>query len=161
MGLTEMQADFLDRFLDSVESGKPNAYQAAKQAGYAESTAKNAGQDILESPRVRAELDRRLGEVERHGEFTIKRAIPVALTALIEIARNGRDDRARVNAAREILDRTSLIRREGKDVKGDFSADAIARIQNLLTSALKETLTPEQAVRVAKFIKEKLCAESE
>lgn len=150
--LTDKQAAFVDAFVVSM-----NAADAARTAGYADSTVHNATKNILSSPVVCGEIDRRLAEIERHGGWSLRHSIPVALSALVDVAESCKDGKARVNAAREILDRTGLIRREGKDVKGDLSADAIARIQNVLTSALKETLTPEQAARVGRFIKEKLC----
>lgn len=63
--LTHLQARFVDAF---IENGG-DAANAAREAGYAESTARNACGLILSSPSVRAEVDTRL-EALRHAALT-------------------------------------------------------------------------------------------
>jgi phage terminase small subunit len=158
--LTDMQTAFLDAYLESMSLGRPNMYASAKAAGYSEAVARNARADILDSPHVQAELDRRLADTEKEGARTIKRAIPTALNALIQIAEQGTDDRARVNAARELLDRTGLIRREGKDVTQGMSEEAKAQMTALLSEAVRANLSAADADRLMAWFEERVGVET-
>ena len=154
--LTDMQMAFVDAYLESLARGRPNMYASAIQAGYAEASARKARVAILDSPPVQAEIDLRIADTEREGARTIKRAIPTALNALIEIAERGTDDRARVNAARELLDRTGLIRREGKDVTQGMSEEVKAQMTALLSEAVRENLSAGDADKLMEWFEERV-----
>ena len=149
--LNERQAVFVEAYVESM-----NAYQSAIKAGYSESTAKNAYRALLESATVCAAIEKRLGEIEKQGDWTVRRSIPVALTTLVDVAQHCKDGKARVNASREILDRTKLIRREGKEVNHGLSAEVLQEILAALERVVDKVLAPQQADKFMEALTEEL-----
>jgi len=151
--LTTKQAAFIDAYLASAETGRPDPCGAARRAGYSTATAEHARRDVLESQAVQAELERRLGDVEAGGHHSLRQAIPAALSTLIAVATKGASESARVTAAREILDRTGLTRSEGKSIATDSGGAALVA---QLARVVQEVLPPEQCDRLLAALDDEL-----
>ena len=149
--LTERQAAFVVAYVETM-----NAKEAARRAGYADATAKNAHTNLLQSAVVVAAIEERLGQIKQRGEWTLRHSIPVAVSTLVDVARNSKDDRARVSAAREILDRTSLIRRKANDVRTTTSATLVREVLDVMTKVVDAALAPPEAHKLLAELSQEL-----
>ncbi len=92
--LTQRQAEFVARY---VECGDP--VQAAIDSGYSVTTAKAAGTEILNSPRVALEVAR----------LRLARDVPMALGVLRHLAEHATSERVRMDSATRLLDRAGIV----------------------------------------------------
>src|SRR5258708_37986018 len=95
--LTERQSEFVARY---VECGDPVA--AAIQSGYSATTAKAAGTEILNSPRVAF-------EIARAARLRLARDVPMALGTLRYLAEHAISERGRMDSATRLLDRAGVV----------------------------------------------------
>ncbi len=94
-GLTGMQWGFVQAY---VQSGNSNATKAARQAGYAADNCRQAGYRLMQNPAVqRALMNLTAATLSGHA--------PMALKTMALLARNGRSEFVRQQAAADILDR--------------------------------------------------------
>lgn len=97
-GLTEMQHAFCVNY---VRSGTGNATQAARQAGYAQSSAAGVGWSLLHRADCQAHI-RNLTAV------TLSSSAPIAALVMRKLALTAKSDFVRQTAAADILDRTGF-----------------------------------------------------
>jgi len=95
--LTQRQAEFVARY---VECGDP--VQAAIDSGYSTTTAKAAGTEILNSPRVAL-------EIARAARLRLARDVPLALGVLRHLAEHAASERVRMDSATRLLDRAGIV----------------------------------------------------
>lgn len=77
MNLTEKQKRFVDYF---IETG--NATEAAKKAGYRESTARFTGSENLTKPNIKAAIDERLAEMDAKRMASAEEVMQFLTTAM-------------------------------------------------------------------------------
>jgi terminase small subunit-like protein len=95
--LSERQAAFVKAF---VETG--DAHIAGLAAGYAPSTARNGGTQLLDSPAVILAI----GQAAR---LRLARGAPIALNTVEHLMKNAVSERVRLEAAKAWLDRAGLV----------------------------------------------------
>ncbi len=95
--LTQRQSEFVSQY---VECGDP--VQAAIASGYSATTAKAAGTEILNSPRVAF-------EIARAARLRLARDVPMALGTLRYLAEHAISERVRMDSATRLLDRAGLV----------------------------------------------------
>lgn len=100
--LSDLQRNFVRHFI--VTGGKPG--RAAILAGYSAKSARQSAHMNLCNRKV-------LAAIEKLSAANIKAALPVAIRTLIWICINGKDERARVQAANSLLDRGGLATKGG------------------------------------------------
>src|SRR5258708_4917355 len=95
--LTQRQSEFVSQY---VECGDP--VQAAIASGYSATTAKAAGTEILNSPRVAL-------EIARAARLRLARDVPMALGVLRHLAEHAASERVRMDSATRLLDRAGIV----------------------------------------------------
>ena len=99
--LTYKQKRFIDEYLLSGL----NATQAAIRAGYSKRTAYSIGQENLKKPEIEEIINTVLNEIHQSQRKKLIQASDLAVDALIDIVKNGREN-IRIQAANSILDRS-------------------------------------------------------
>jgi len=95
--LTERQAAFVDAYV----SNGGNALQAAVEAGYSKTSAKQEGSRLLRNPKVAQALARAAADhLARHA--------PVAMQSVFALMTTARSEKVRLEAAKDWLDRAGL-----------------------------------------------------
>lgn len=119
------QIAFVDAFLTHGDHAR-----AQIEAGYSEN-AIGYGLRLLESPAVAAELEGRLAAMRREGAV-------VGYLALRSIAEKGKNEGARVTAARTLLEYAGLIGRQAGDAVKDPADMSTAELRQLLAKVDSE-----------------------
>jgi hypothetical protein len=95
--LSERQAEFVRAF---VATG--DAHLAGLSAGYAPSTARNAGSQLLESATV-------IMAIVEAARLRLARGAPIALNTVEHLMKNAASERVRLEASKAWLDRAGLV----------------------------------------------------
>jgi phage terminase small subunit len=105
-GLTDLQRRFVEEY---ARNGFTNAADAARKAGYTENTAENAYRAILGSATVREEVNRLKEGLRAELRDRLVGEASKSLEVVREIRDEGTDERARLAAAKDLLDRADLV----------------------------------------------------
>ena len=122
--LTEQKKLFVDEY---IRANCKNATQAAKNAGYSPKTAGSQAHDLLKTPEVQAYLSERkaafVKDIQEELVFHAKEALDV----LHEILQNpAAQDKDRIAAAREFLDRAGFKSPEQVNLSGEIRSNPFA-----------------------------------
>lgn len=122
--LTERQARFVEEYL----ANGGDAANAARTAGFAESTARNAYFAVLGSPAVESAIGTRLEELKQDAMRRLGARVGEVVEALVALALSpDTPATARQRACCEVLDRVGIARQGGElgarsDELGEFLA---------------------------------------
>lgn len=120
--LTERQARFVEEYL----ANGGDAANAARAAGFAESTARNAYAALLGSPAVESAIEARLEELKQEAMRRLGARVGEVVDALVALALSpDTPATAKQRACCEVLDRVGIARQGGEvlprsDELGDF-----------------------------------------
>lgn len=135
--MNERQKRFVDFY---IQTG--NASEAARKAGYSERTAYSIGEENLRKPEVRAEIERRLGELKTQRTADTQEILE-HLTAVVRgelteevVTNSGKKITAKVNQrdrlkAAEMLLKVNGAFREQVDVKVDSSTLFVETLEKI------------------------------
>lgn len=116
--LTPKQSRFIDEYMKDY-----NATQAAIRTGYSKKTAFQIGYENLKKPEIRAEIDRRIDEIQEEVKMLLKAKSDDAVRYLLNVVTGKEEGNAdRIRAARDWLDRSGLKAAEERqiNVKGEL-----------------------------------------
>ena len=135
--MNERQKRFVDFY---IQTG--NASEAARKAGYSERTAYSIGEENLRKPEVRAEINRRLGELKTQRTADTQEILE-HLTSVVRgelteevVTNSGKKITAKVNQrdrlkAAEMLLKVNGAFREQVDVKVDSSTLFVETLEKI------------------------------
>ena len=144
--MNERQKRFVDFY---IQTG--NASEAARKAGYSERTAYSIGEENLRKPEVRAEIDRRLGELKTQRTADTQEILE-HLTSVVRgelteevVTNSGKKITAKVNQrdrlkAAEMLLKVNGAFREQVDVKVDSSTLFVETLEKIWSKEYGKTV---------------------
>ncbi len=115
-GLNVKQLKFIDNLFVGMSQVK-----AYKDAGYkAEGhSAESSASEILRNPEVAAEIKKRLADIEYRNRIRLGRISETGLANLLKIVQNGGlEDRVKLDAIKDALDRAGLKPVEKQNLEG-------------------------------------------
>src|SRR5262249_8312829 len=95
--LSQLQSEFVPRF---IEHG--DAYRAAIESGYSETTARQAAGEILNRPAVCL-------AIAKAARLRLAKSVPLSIATLEWLRDNSPSDRVRMDSATRLLDRAGLV----------------------------------------------------
>ncbi len=122
--LNVKQMKFIDNLFQGM--GQRNAYVGA---GYTEKTADQGACQLLRNTKIQEEIKRRLIDIEGRNRIRLGRISETALKELLSILGKGTpDDRVRLDAVKDALDRAGLKPVEKIAIGGDKELEPLTVI---------------------------------
>jgi len=123
-GLNVKQLKFIDNLFSGMSQKK-----AYIEAGYKSKSPDSDASHLARNPNVLAEIGERKKEINRRNDIRLSRISETALAEILGIVKNGTaDDRVKLDAIKDILDRVGLKPVERLAIGGDEKLEPLTVI---------------------------------
>jgi len=110
------------KFIDNLFKGMSQK-RAYIEAGYAEKSAEVCASQLLRNPKIQEEIERRLREINRANKVRLARISEAALAKLLSIINEAEEDKVRLEAIKDALDRAGLKPEEKVNIGGGIKVE--------------------------------------